>query len=168
MRRVLFAAAVGAIAASIAVLAHGDAPKDQYELFGPKTATIVDVKAGLEWERFPERDSDGGAQTTLLTQPQAAARCAANGYRLPTVKELLTIIDEDPHSVYADGATVLVMVDRNAFPTTEIDVPYWTSSPAGNEFWYVDFQNGLVNHAKGMQLNHARCVRVSVGDAGGN
>jgi hypothetical protein len=128
----------------------------------------------LEWERFPEDNrlagdagidaGDGGAWALRETFVNARDRCwsLGGGWRLPTVKELLTIVDEDPHKIYVDGGTPDLYVDRNAFPTT-LPEPYWSSSPklAGFTVWTVNFGNALPE-AENLSTPHPnRCVRVS-------
>lgn len=168
MRRAIFVAiSTLACAGSIVFFAHGDAPKDQYAIFQPQTTLIRDQKTLLEWERYPEKNlQDGAAISPTMKHAEATARCASYGMRLPTVKELLTIVDEDPHKVYADGSEGLVYVDRNAFPTTARG-GYFTSSPSGGQVFVVDFSTGLVTTANPTDDRYARCVR-GVTDAGGN
>lgn len=154
----------------LAVVAHGDAPPDQYGIFQAQTPTIRDTHALLEWERFPEDNrlagdagADGGMWAPQQTFANARDRCEklGGGWRLPTVKELLTLVDEDPHKVYVDGSTPDLYIDRNAFPTTP-PARFWTSSPTkALTAWTVNFGNGQPEAQPPGNLNLNRCVRVS-------
>jgi hypothetical protein len=164
MRRVLSALALGAIVGAV-VLAWADAPKDQYVVFDATAITIRDQRTHLEWQRFPEKGTlfDGGAGPPQ--QPRdlvfMTAYCnVGSGWRLPTVKELLTIIDEAPHRLYGDGGITYRWVDRNAFPDT-LQAGYWTSSPGGSsQAWSVDFGTGLPSAVPVTTPLNARCVRT--------
>jgi hypothetical protein len=163
-KHALFAGLSVAATCSFLFVARGDAPSDQYELFQQTTPTITDNCTGLEWERFPEQSLlDGGAQPVMFDFDAARQRCQKDGggWRLPTVKELLTIVDEDPHKVYHDGGERQLYVDRNAFPTTAAD-DYWTSSPApkGAGVFSVNFGNGRVSTSTDLSKpRYVRCVR---------
>ena len=68
-----------------------DAPPDQYSPFVRTDNIIQDRFTGLTWQRAISGPS-----------PHAAATCPI-GYHLPTVKELLTLVDEEPHDAPACG-----------------------------------------------------------------
>jgi hypothetical protein len=162
-KHALFAGLSVAATCSFLFVARGDAPSDQYELFQQTTPTITDNCTGLEWERFPEQGLlDGGAQQVPLTFMEATTRCQSygGGWRLPTVKELLTIVDENPHKVYRDGGERQLYVDRNAFPTTATG-DYWTSSfvQQTGAVFTVGFDNGYITSAKQTDQRYVRCVR---------
>jgi hypothetical protein len=161
-RKVSFAPRVILVALLLALPAAADAPRDppQYDAFDADSLTIKDNFTKLEWDRRAvlSRVSYGAAELGCpgLTTLQ-------NVGRLPTVKELLTILDEEPHTEYEFGKYVAKMIDSLAFDGTPVDVPYWTSSPAGGgKVWMVSFATGAMtpvlstdNNAKG----NARCVR---------
>lgn len=163
MRRALATLACGGVLAAV-VLASADAPKDQYDVFDSQNATIHDQYTRLEWERFPEQMPDGGGKGGEETQAVMRQRCMFLGadWRLPTVKELLTIVDEDPHRLYDDGGIAYRWIDRYAFPTAA-PAPYWSSSrvtgPAGKA-WAVDFSSGLPTIESPTAALHGRCVRT--------
>ena len=75
------------------MLASADAPPGQYSIFSPTTQTIYDSQTRLRWQRF--------ITDTPKLQSDAAGLCANSpslqSGRLPTYRELLTLVDEDGH-----------------------------------------------------------------------
>jgi hypothetical protein len=140
---------------SVPVLA--DAPAGQYLAFTKDTPTIQDDKTKLEWQR--------GAPRTLKTFAQADSQCDAFGAggRIPTIKELFTIFDEEPHTVYDFGRNVTKQIDQSAFgSSTAIDAPYWSSTPAttAGNVWAFSFADGtMVELPRSSGQAYARCVR---------
>ena len=132
-----------------------DAPIGQYKQFVKDDDTIEDTKTLLAWERFSLRQTRNfGAATT---------GCIGFG-RLPTVKELLTLVDEQPHQEYdiALAKTVTKMIDQNAFGSfTGEDAPYWSSTPTGTtgEHWAVSFRDGTMSKVLDGTQIYARCVK---------
>lgn len=152
--------------ALLATSARADAPSGQYGLFNQSNATIVDSFTGLRWERFP---APAPAQPTFA---QAAAYCAglgvpgaSSGWRVPSYKELLTLVDENPQTEYQNDAGILVVkwIDTSAFPGT-VAGPYWTSSLAlAGGAYAVDFSDGagviLTSTLTGLATANVRCVQ---------
>lgn len=142
----------------LGVPALADAPKNQYDQFDQDSGTIKDTFTKLEWDRRAIFKSDyGGASgnCALLTSLQASGR-------LPSVKELLTIVDEDPHLEYEFGKNVPKMIDGLAFADAPVDLAYWTSTPAsptGDTLWTVSFKTGLMAPQLKTAVAYARCVR---------
>jgi hypothetical protein len=156
--RVLGAAGVLALAP----LARADAPTDQYNLFNLNSVVIQDLGTGLTWQRY--------ASTATVSFADAATTCAAlsldtftTGWRVPSYKELLTIVDEVPHTEYPGGVPVTTAIDANAFPGTDVQASYWSSSvfpstgatPLG---YSVDFSSGVPQQDNALHLLHVRCV----------
>jgi len=172
MRRAVTIFAVGAALAGLAfgIFASADAPKEQYGVFDGTNPTVYDQQTHLEWQRWPERwlTPDGGAGdagsngTIRTSQGLATQRCAAfgPGWRLPTVKELQTLVDEEPHRLYDAGAITYRWVDRNAFPETERE-PYWTSSTTNDgRIWTVHFGTGKPMAVQPSDTHFGRCVKA--------
>ena len=124
------------------------APAKRYDT---QTDTVRDIGTGLTWQRAVP------AETFVLDA--ARAYCAdlplagQKGWRVPSMVELLTLIDEQA----ASGP----MIDRAAFPNTPSDA-FWTSTDFGGTpgmAWqvYFDYGNGLYGLPNGMF--HVRCVR---------
>ena len=145
---------------AIALPATADAPKNppQYDQFAGDALEIRDRFTGLVWDR---RRVQGG-----LNESGGQLYCSLTVFpgsgRLPSVKELLTLVDEDPHKFYEAGAIRQKSIDQNAFPdsSTPTDLPYWTSTPApGGKFWTVEFASGKTEPKElALKLN-VRCVK---------
>jgi hypothetical protein len=155
-RRIVLSLVSGAIA--LVVPAHADAPPDQYKTFNQGNDTISDRYTLLEWQRYPS------ASTTSLASAIAACDAMGAGWRLPSVKELQTLVDERPHLEYdaALGQDVYKFIDRHAFPQTPTGSPYWTSSPAvpsANDYWVVRFDRGTTESRTRTDQALARCVQ---------
>ena len=96
--------------------------------------TIYDVARGLEWTRQTLSDKC----VTHQRATQIAADCRIGGYtdwRLPTIKELLTLVD------YERCKTA---IDTTLFPDTKNDW-YWSSSLYAGDSglaWIVNFNHG--------------------------
>jgi hypothetical protein len=160
LRATLAASAVVALA----TLARADAPGDQYNLFNSNSDVIQDLRTGLYWQRYP--------LATGASFDAAAAYCAqlsldtlTTGWRVPSYKELLTLVDESPHVEYEGGELVENWIDSNAFPG-ELAVPvlmfaYWTSSayPAQVGYAYtINFNDGRSLQASMTTSQYVRCV----------
>jgi hypothetical protein len=129
------------------------APPDQYDFFDQSSAVIRDKKTGLAWTR----------SVSANVVPFATAQATCSGKtRLPTLKELLTLVDEQPHQHYDEtvGQPVTRMIDPQAFDqSTPVNVAYWTSSlNAAGKVWAVDFGTGLTETANTTDSRYVRCV----------
>ncbi len=133
------------------------APTGQYTL---TDATVTDTKTGLTWERRPP----GMRQQWKEALARCAALAPAGTWRLPTIKELQTLVDEN--------ATAMPWIDQMAFPMTNVGTDptqYWSSTPGLNplwdDAWVVDFdQNGTIAPRVTFDMGAAgrplsRCVR---------
>src|SRR5258708_11955685 len=119
--------------------------------------TVFDRLTGLMWQR--------SAGSTPSSQAAATAACTASrlgGYadwRLPTVLELVSIVDYTAISPSIDSA---------AFPGTTANL-FWTfTALAGrpHEAWYVNFIQGGTNVVDPTDFNLSRCVRTAMNMAG--
>lgn len=160
MKRSRIRASLPAVAVvAVVSMARADAPPGQYGLFGSTDQTITDNKTLLVWQRY----APGG----MVSFQNAATYCqglppdAGHTWRVPSYKELLTLVDENPHVEYENGALVPHAIDPNAFPQTDVQVPYWTSSLyPGNQgsAYYVDFEDGQTGSNSLSTAYHVRCV----------
>jgi hypothetical protein len=115
---------------------------------------VADNKTTLIWQQ--------ASSSTTYDYASAANYCSQNtpglpgsGWRLPTVKELLTIVD--------DSATSPPTIDTTAFTLTQAGI-YWTSTTHAQDatfIWGVDFSTGGSPGAYPMasSLLYLRCVR---------
>lgn len=141
-----FAVSVGAVLALSSAPVHANAPPGRYQV---GSLSVVDTSTGLTWQR-----GSGGE----MAYADAVTYCAAlsidgETWRLPTVRELLSLVDPtrfDP------------AIDTTAFPMT-VSTGYRTASPYVDDpslGWYVTFVDGA---SSVIQLNvtavRVRCVR---------
>ncbi|HKU39791.1 MAG TPA: DUF1566 domain-containing protein [Polyangiales bacterium] len=137
-----------ALSAALAA-AHGvgaEAPADRYAV-APQ-GFVTDARTGLIWQH--------PLSNSVYSWEQAAAYCrglnlGANlGFRVPTLKELLTIVDP---------TRVRPAVDLKAFPNTPSEW-FWTASksaPAGPAA--VQFATGRSGFFAATDQLRVRCVR---------
>ena len=157
------AAGVATVAAVALVLvpAIASAPTDQYATFNRGDATITDLNTGLVWQR--EIVLKANNQTEAKAYCKTVYKQDGQQWRLPSMKELLTIVDERPHFEFEGLVNQAKMIDVNAFPRAPTDAEYWSSSiiaGSGNaEGWVVKFRTGE-NGPQGVGLpGYVRCVR---------
>lgn len=141
-----------------ALFASANAPVGQYGSFSPGTPTISDKKTSLNWQRF----------ITLPPMSQTAAITSCknqtpNPMRLPTYRELLTLVDEDPHEEWDPdaGKSVERYIDPNAFPGTPAGL-FWSMSPnvtnTSTTTKGVDFSSGATGDLHASDTAYVRCV----------
>jgi hypothetical protein len=112
------------------------------------TGVATDANTSLTWQTAPPAGT--------YTFSQAAAYCASLGnpnppWRLPTIRELQTLVHEGKFNPAIDTSTF----------TVGLELVFWASTPvAGMSLvWGVNFADGQVL-AYGQQEVHAvRCVR---------
>jgi hypothetical protein len=136
-------------AASLAIVGVGSAaaPAGQYVI---ANGTVYDTKTKLTWQQ----------DFSPVTYPQfgAAGYCASLGrngasWRLPSMKELLTIVD---FSVGPPGPTI----DSTAFPNTPADY-FWSSTPYSGtpgSAWSAQFYYGISYGNDASNTSYVRCV----------
>ena len=140
---------------------------------GTKWSCVEDTDTGLVWENkvndensvhhkynyyhwggIGTRGSSGyhyGDWDVLVNAANNANLCGFNDWRVPTLEELKTIVDNgrsDPS------------IDVHYFPNT-LSAGYWSSSPSSYDAWTVYFDNGNDNHNYRYDLNRVRLVRSS-------
>jgi hypothetical protein len=137
-----------AFAASVSRPGRADAPAGRYTVSG---GIVVDTKTGLSWQQ--------AASSTAMYEADAVSYCTAlaaagGGWRLPSVSELESIIDETRY----DPA-----IDVTAFPNTPAMGFFWTQSayvdfPDYN--WTVSFLYGISTvYYNPQQQGWVRCVK---------
>lgn len=160
-KRLLRGLVFGALLAATPALASHppnpdvDPPFDQYEEFDRETTEIYDQKTTLTWER---------KNVSRISRELALAElhCANDfgGGRIPTIKELQTILSEFPHEEYEGNGLVTKMIFSDAFPAAPVGAPYWSSTPhpAGGH-WGLSFANGAMAPIPAGGAALVRCVR---------
>jgi formylglycine-generating enzyme required for sulfatase activity len=126
----------------------GDAPPAAARYLANADGTVRDQRTGLTWQR----DVD----PVMRPWEAARAHCAAlplagGGWRLPSMKELQTLVDDSRAEPSIDPL----------FPDTPLD-PFWTASPVvatPGSAWRVSFIHGYTYDASGQYEYYARCVR---------
>jgi Protein of unknown function (DUF1566) len=148
MRRAIRCVAA-ALVACVATAALAGAPAGLYQqVAGP---AVLDTKTKLTWQH---------SGITTMSQPDAVVACASlgaqlggSGWRLPTIKELQTLVDY--------GQATSPMIDRTAFPSTP-GIPFWTSTPFSNgdgTAWAISFADGMSLSGPSSDVHGVRCVR---------
>jgi Protein of unknown function (DUF1566) len=153
----LLLAGVAAIAVVLAASRKGSsaAPPGRYTI--PGDGTVYDTQTKLTWQQ---------ATLPVQTQSVAIASCPSvglpgTGWRLPTIKELHTLIDF--------SASAPPYIDQTAFPdtpTADGNSGYWSSSAqAGNPVgsvamgWTVYFSIPATMFNETFVGAYIRCVR---------
>ena len=139
---------VASVALALSLVARADAPSGRYSI---AAGVVTDTATGLAWQQ--------GISPSTMTWADAKTYCSSlslNGatWRLPTIKELVTIVDETK--------TSSPPIDTTAFPNTPSE-DFWSSSPFAHvpsDAWAVSFANGYVTGSlvAGSTLR-ARCVQ---------
>jgi hypothetical protein len=141
-----FVAAVAVIVVALTASADANAPAGRYTT---ANGTVYDTKTKLTWQE--------AVPTGTYTWANAKAYCAGlslngTGWRLPTIKELQTIVDDSQANP---------SIDTTAFPSTPTSW-FWSSSPlAGSPSlaWWVNFFYGDTLHVDVSNSYYVRCVR---------
>jgi Protein of unknown function (DUF1566) len=128
--------------------ARASAPTGRYTVSG---GTVLDTKTKLVWQQ--------AVTPSAMTASSAATYCSGlgstlggTGWRVPTIKELLTLVDftQDVH------------IDPTAFPNTSTTYYFWSSTPAiypSSSAYVVLFSNGETSVEFTIRTDLVRCVR---------
>lgn len=127
---------------------HANAPPGRYIV---TDFTVVDTRTGLVWER----QGPAAAQTSANAESYCQNSTLENAqWRLPTMKELQTLVDESQSSP---------AIDLVAFPVTPAG-EFWTSSTVASFSilnWTINFVDGDTSFGSGNKTAYVRCVRSS-------
>ena len=139
---------------------RADAPVGRYVV---DAATVKDTQTGLLWQRNVDPTKYLATSSCTGTSACDGTTYCANlvvngvtGWRLPTVQELLTIVDETRYSP---------AIDTNAFPaSTPIDDLFDSQSVYSTQFigawWGVSFDYGVSMARYTMTPGYVRCVQT--------
>lgn len=164
--------AAGLVASVLALagVVHANAPPGQYASFTQSARCIQDQQTKLTWQRAPLPGGSGAGTFDFATGTSTCASLGA-GWRVPTVNELSTLVDEVPHFELDQGILVSKAIDANAFPDTPVrQFSYWTSSvvpggTAGSIYaWEIDFTSGRTVQENTSHSNYVRCVFTGTKD----
>jgi hypothetical protein len=154
-------AAFATIVAACPRSADAAAPAGRYVVTagsGPGNGTVYDTRTKLTWQQT--------MSSKTYTFDQAPLYCLAigsslggTGWRVPTVKELLSLVD------YSQSTKPFI--DRTAFPGVpagpSLEAGYfWSSSivpGAMTYWWYVDFDSAVSAFDANYKAFNVRCVR---------
>ncbi len=128
-------------------------------LAGRAAAPLVATRSRAAPSTTRRRGSPGsrGLPPSTLALPNAESYCSTlnlggTGWRLPTTRELETIVDPT-----VSGPAI----DPTAFPGTPSDY-FWTATPyapTAGDGWLVDFVDGSVAFVQTTYVSNVRCVR---------
>ena len=113
---------------------------------------LQDPRTNLMWEDTPH------VREAKIRQPRSVIYCKElrvggfEDWRLPTIKELLTIVD------YTRISPAIL----RAFSYVEDESFYWTKTHVADEddaFWGVNFKRGYSSKASEYYDRYVRCVR---------
>ncbi|MEH1123170.1 Lcl C-terminal domain-containing protein [Micromonospora sp. CPCC 206061] len=110
---------------------------------------VRDDHTGLIWQR--------ATSATTMSATAAASYCAAlalggHAWRLPSIKELATTVDE---------SRVAPAINPSVFPNTAKKTYYWSASkshPQPDKTWGLSYDDGYTNY-RNIPQGYARCVR---------
>ena len=149
---------------------------DQLRFEDNRNGTVTDHLTELVWEKktadagaqdwnnvltwtAPDGDStdeDGSVFTTFLSNLNSSGFAGANVWRLPTLAELMTLVNQ-PYP-----CTTSPCIDSALGPYTRTDSFYWSATTMpGNRSgaWGVEFNHGAVVNAHKSSADYVRAVR---------
>jgi hypothetical protein len=157
MTRLRLTLRIALLGVVVALPVSADAPTggadQQYENFDSGNKVIEDRFTRLVWDRPSE------PYPAVMNFAAASTYCKG-AKRLPSLKELLTIVDEEPRLDYdiERQRNVLRYIDEAAFPKTPAE-GFWSSSlKNASEAWTVDFGTGETKTANMGDARRVRCV----------
>jgi hypothetical protein len=127
----------------LAAVVHADAPGGRFTV---TSGSVYDNKTKLTWQQAV-------SSSTTYSWTDARSHCAAlgMGWRLPTVRELLSIVD------YRRSGPAVDPIAFSATPSSS----FWSASPRVQDpssAWYVSFQNGSSGWDSASTPYYVRCV----------
>ncbi len=141
--RRMAAKCIGGLALGVAISAWAAAPPGRYTI---DAGTLLDTKTMLTWQR--------NTPAQLYNWADAVNHCPTlgPGWRLPTIKELQSLVDVRVSNPSIDDA---------GFPNTPSG-GFWSSSPFVSnpaEAWILYFNYGYTNTNNVLDTRHVRCVQ---------
>ena len=143
----LLRGALAGLAVGLSAFAWGAAPGGRFVVQGNET--VRDGRTGLVW---PHRPSAGKLDWAAAKAWCEGLGLAGGGWRLPSRKELETLVDRRARNP---------AMDVTAFPAG-VAGGYWTATPyvgTGGKTWQVDFADGSATPAANEARLQVTCVR---------
>lgn len=128
-------------------MVRADAPMGRYTM--PVAGTVYDTRTRLTWQQSVDANTYTWVNAAMYCKNLALA---GGGWRLPSVKELVTLVDVRQNNP---------AIDRTFFPNTPVAY-FWTSSPLAGDpsnALYVHFYYGNFNWDAVISTYRVRCVR---------
>ena len=146
--------AVAIVAVTLPTSAGANAPAGQYVVTagGTGNGTVYDTKSKLTWQQTVSSTTYSWADAKTYCAGVAAS-LGGTGWRLPTLKELQSLVD------YSQSTPP--MIDPKFFPSTPA-AWFWSASPVAGSpsgAWYVDFSYGSTYSDDVSGTGDVRCVR---------
>lgn len=161
-RRQLALLSLLSLGALVSPIPHARADQSCAARYLVADGTVTDENTQLVWEQSPP--SAGGG---FHSWADASAHCsslalAGGGFRLPTVLELSTIVD-DGASLPAIDTTVFLDAGAGK-PPDATDAMFWSGTTfaadgTGDKRWYLNFGLGNTAADPVTSLHRVRCVR---------
>jgi hypothetical protein len=129
--------------------ADASAPTGRYVTAG---GTVYDTKTKLTWQQTVSSKTYTWVDAKTYCV-DVGASLGGTGWRLPTIKELQTIVDE---------SRCYPSMDPTAFSATPGGWFFWSSSPVAalqSSAWFVNFSDGSAYHFAVSNASNVRCVR---------
>jgi len=149
-----FAATLMMMTVSLSGVAHADAPAGHYVVLGSgATATVFDTRSKLTWTRASRLGTWTEAKTVCAG---LGATMGGTGWRLPTYKELLTLLDLSVASVTGSRDRIDAI-----FPALGMG-GHWSATPYAEDAtraWNVNFYYGDTYPYVITNQNVFKCVR---------
>ena len=119
-----------------------------------ETTMVKDPATNLIWEDTLHTTDEKETHDEAKTYCETLKVSDVAGWRLPTLNELLTIVD------YTRAYPAII----KEFNHIETGTVYWTSTPyvrSKDEFWGVDFKDGATDGTSKNYSRYVRCVRAA-------
>jgi hypothetical protein len=124
--------------------AAADAPMGWYQT---ASGEVVDTQTGLVWQQV--------SSSTGMSWADAQTYCGG-AWRLPSMKELQTLVDETRIGPALDATAFADVSSASGYE-------YWSSTPVAGlpsaAWWFVEFEAGHSTYGDAAKLCRVRCVR---------
>ncbi|MCP4538828.1 MAG: DUF1566 domain-containing protein, partial [Chloroflexi bacterium] len=117
--------------------------------------TVTENNTSLMWQRD---GTSSMAWEAALIQCESLTLAGHQDWRLPNIKELRSISDDD--NLYHPSVSTTYFTLTETYPQTT--TVYWSSTTRENgteQAWFVDFYYGLVSHQDKVNIGYVLCMR---------